>query len=95
MARKTVRFKSALAQAISQWDHEAKDKLRLRLAIAMRPEIRDAIEAFIAEVAAEEDPVAFADVRAGIDLDQLEKFLQLLIKYLPAILEIILPLFLG
>ena len=95
--RKTS-FASAFAKGLAKWQDEAatpENKLRMRLAIAMNSDARAAVYDYLVEVDAKEATPLFGSIwdGTGIDLDRLEQFLALMIKYLPLILEIILPLF--
>lgn len=86
-------FRDVVKQAIRQSDDLTRiEKLKLRLTMAISPAAREAVEDFLIEAAAEEG-VQVADADAQIDLDQLERLLQILIEYLPAIIEIISELF--
>ena len=60
------------------------------MALAFSSDARLAAEQFVVDVAAEEAELAVSE---GIDIDQLEKIIQLIIKYLPQIFEILIPLF--
>lgn len=93
-----VSFANAFAQGLSRWKDEAatpENKLRMRLAIAMNSDVRQAVFDYLVEKDAAEEVQLFGSIwdGTGIDLDKLEQFLALLVKYLPLILEIILPLF--
>lgn len=74
------------------------DKLRARVALAF-PGVRNAVDDYVCTRAAKDAPALGLTKSSGdmgpatIDLDNLETLLALIVKYLPAILEIILPLF--
>lgn len=88
--RRTVSVRQAIAQGIKQSDLRSIEKLRIRMALAFSSDARLAVEQFVVDVAAEEAELAVSE---GIDIDQLEKIIQLIIKYLPQIFEILIPLF--
>lgn len=93
--RRQVRFFDAFSQGVERFDGATEEnKLRLRLALSMNRDARDSVEIYLKQKMAEESQLdAFGGDLAQIDLDKLEQFLQIIIKYLPQILEIILPLF--
>lgn len=87
-----VTFRDAVKQAIQQSDLRPVEKLRLRFAMAIKPDARYAIEQFLLDKVAEEG-MSIAGADAKIDLGKLEELLQILIKYLPQLIEIISGLF--
>lgn len=86
-----IAFIDAIDKALEQADLTAFARFRIRAALTVRPRLIDHLQSLLVELAAE-DSVA-VDVGPYIDLDKLEQFIQLVIKYLPQILEILLPLF--
>lgn len=94
-----VTFADAFKQAVVNWDAPdatPENKLRLRLAVALNVDAREAINDFLTDVDnAAEGGGQFAALvtPSGVDLDNLQKLLELIIQYLPQILAIILPLF--
>lgn len=86
-------FGDVVKQAIREADTITRgQKLRLRVAMAIFPEVRTAVEDHLLEVVNEQG-VSIASVDALINLDDLERLLQLLIEYLPQIIELLLMLF--
>lgn len=85
-------FREAVQEAIQSSDLNRVQKLRLRLAMAMRPAVKDAVEEHLLDVA-NEGGVSIASVDSQIDLDQFERLLQILIEYLPQLIEIFVGLF--
>jgi len=95
MRNRRVRFFDAFSQGVDRWnDGDADNKLKLRLALAFNRDAQDSVEKYLEDKLEEEGVLAeFDNDIASVDKGKLEKFLELLVKYLPQILEIILPLF--
>lgn len=83
-------LENALDKAIESFDMDAKDRLCFRLRLAFFPEAHRAVLAFLKEKAVEEaGPLAAANFDfPAIDIDEFEKWIALIIKYLPMIIAI-------
>lgn len=87
-------FSSTVKDAIRQADNISKlDKLKLRVLMAVKPGVKEAVEEYMLEKVNESGEIKIASVDAKIDLDQFERLLQILIEYLPALIEIFVGLF--
>lgn len=92
--RKDNSFRGVVKEAIRQADNiTGVQKLRLRVGMALKPEMREAIEDHLLEHVNTVEGVSVLSVDAKIDPDKLERILQILIQYLPQLIEIISDLF--
>lgn len=94
--RGRITFREAIIEAVKRSpDLSWRQKLRLRLVLALRPAAREAVEEDALRHVNSQG-MAIASAEALIDLDKLERLLQILIEYLPeiiALIELIIGLF--
>jgi len=91
-------FRNLVRRAINDCNCSRHDKIKLRFAMAMNRDLRKEVEHeaynHLVEEGAIDDNVVFGFSEfSEIDLDKFEKFLQILIKYLPQLIEIFIGLF--
>lgn len=94
LRRKSRTFSDACKAAINEgWpkDQPVRLKWRLLVAMAINSEVRDLVEARFSEGAAAAS-FTLGDPSAQFDLDDFERLLQILIEYLPQIIEIFMGL---
>jgi len=88
-------IRGLVRQAINECDCPRRQKFAVKLLLAVNPRAREEIQqeciSYINEVAAAGIPAGSFD--AGIDPENFEKWLQILIEYLPQLIEIIMKLF--
>ena len=84
-----VTFRDAVKRAISESDISTLRKLRIKIALSLNRDARDAVEEYLIEEVNATGQYSISSAEAKIDLDQLEGLLKLIVEYLPAIIEII------
>lgn len=89
--KKKIAFLDAFRQGLDRAGLGVFSKLRVMSILIVRVDLQREVIRTLASLA-EQDAVA-VEVGPYIDLDKLEQFLELIVKYLPLLLEILLPLF--
>lgn len=94
MSLRRVSFRSAFNQALRQVEGlNVVERLKLRFIIAFVPGAEEAVREFVEEKLSQDDPQTLETVFGGelatIELDNLERLLQILIEYAPQIIAII------